>query len=147
MPPYLGLPSIPPDLKAIAPYLQRADETKSQDPIISYWCTSWAILLTVVVLLIYSIRFFCRCLLRCPDRHLPQGCERTEPRLPLSSPYRARKPPFCGWPIRCRHRRQRVFRVRGELCLARFRVRGRRGQTRYRDGQDGQEVRCRRHVF
>jgi len=42
MPPYLGLPSIPADLKAIAPYLQRADETKSQDPIISYWCAYYA---------------------------------------------------------------------------------------------------------
>lgn len=37
---YLGLPLIPADLKSIAPYLQRAHETKSQDPVISYWCTS-----------------------------------------------------------------------------------------------------------
>ena len=41
---YLGLPPIPSDLKSIAPYLQRAQETKTQDPVISYWCTSWAYL-------------------------------------------------------------------------------------------------------
>ncbi|KAI0304558.1 Vta1 like-domain-containing protein [Russula brevipes] len=35
---YLGLPPIPPDLKSITPYLQRAHETRTQDPIISYWC-------------------------------------------------------------------------------------------------------------
>ncbi|KAH9178792.1 Vta1 like-domain-containing protein [Lactarius sanguifluus] len=35
---YLGLPPIPPDLKPITPYVQRAHETRAQDPIISYWC-------------------------------------------------------------------------------------------------------------
>lgn len=39
---YFGLPPIPPDLKSIAPYLQRAHETKSQDPVISYWCAYYA---------------------------------------------------------------------------------------------------------
>ncbi|KAF8506783.1 Vta1 like-domain-containing protein [Russula emetica] len=39
---YLGLPPIPPDLKSIASYLQRAHETKSQDPVISYWCAYYA---------------------------------------------------------------------------------------------------------
>jgi vacuolar protein sorting-associated protein VTA1 len=34
----LGLPLVPPELKAILPYLQRADELKKQDSIISYWC-------------------------------------------------------------------------------------------------------------
>ncbi|KAF8482029.1 Vta1 like-domain-containing protein, partial [Russula ochroleuca] len=39
---YLGLPPIPSDLKSITPYLQRAHETRSQDPIISYWCAYYA---------------------------------------------------------------------------------------------------------
>lgn len=34
----LGLPPVPPDLKSIAPYLQRAEELKNQDPVVSYWC-------------------------------------------------------------------------------------------------------------
>ncbi|CAL1695220.1 unnamed protein product [Somion occarium] len=34
----LGLPPIPPQLKPLIPYLQRADELKVQDPIIAYWC-------------------------------------------------------------------------------------------------------------
>jgi vacuolar protein sorting-associated protein VTA1 len=38
----LGLPPITPELKSIAPYLQRADELKSQDPIIAYWCAYYA---------------------------------------------------------------------------------------------------------
>jgi vacuolar protein sorting-associated protein VTA1 len=38
----LGLPPIPPELKSIAPYLQRADELKSQDPIMAYWCAYYA---------------------------------------------------------------------------------------------------------
>jgi vacuolar protein sorting-associated protein VTA1 len=37
---YLGLPPIPPDLKPITPYIQRAHETRAQDPVISYWCMS-----------------------------------------------------------------------------------------------------------
>ncbi|KAI0274991.1 Vta1 like-domain-containing protein [Gloeopeniophorella convolvens] len=39
---YLGLPPVPPDLKPITSYLQRAQETKTQDPVISYWCTYYA---------------------------------------------------------------------------------------------------------
>ncbi|TBU63682.1 Vta1 like-domain-containing protein [Dichomitus squalens] len=38
----LSLPPIPPELKSIAPYLQRADETASADPVISYWCAYYA---------------------------------------------------------------------------------------------------------
>ncbi|KAF7303308.1 hypothetical protein MKEN_01294900 [Mycena kentingensis (nom. inval.)] len=32
----------PPALKPIAPFLQRADELRSQDPIVAYWCTYYA---------------------------------------------------------------------------------------------------------
>ncbi|THH09136.1 hypothetical protein EW146_g8781 [Bondarzewia mesenterica] len=39
---YLGLPPVPPDFKALTPFLQRADEVKSQDPIIAYWCAYYA---------------------------------------------------------------------------------------------------------
>ncbi|KAJ3501776.1 hypothetical protein NLJ89_g9188 [Agrocybe chaxingu] len=38
----LGLPPVPPELKAITPYLQRAEELKKQDPIIAYWCAYYA---------------------------------------------------------------------------------------------------------
>lgn len=34
----LGLPPTPPELKPISPYIQRAEELKYQDRIISYWC-------------------------------------------------------------------------------------------------------------
>ncbi|KAI9460510.1 Vta1 like-domain-containing protein, partial [Lactarius psammicola] len=39
---YLGLPPIPPDLKPITSYIQRAHETRAQDPVISYWCAYYA---------------------------------------------------------------------------------------------------------
>jgi vacuolar protein sorting-associated protein VTA1 len=35
-----GLPSLPPELKSLSPFLQRADELKNKEPIIAYWCTS-----------------------------------------------------------------------------------------------------------
>lgn len=39
---YLSLPPIPPDLKPITPYIQRAHEIRAQDPVISYWCAHYA---------------------------------------------------------------------------------------------------------
>ena len=33
-----NLPPVPPSLKSITPYLQRAEELRTQDPIIAYWC-------------------------------------------------------------------------------------------------------------
>ncbi|KAI8980751.1 Vta1 like-domain-containing protein [Trametes punicea] len=38
----LSLPPIPPELKAITPYLQRADELATKDPVIAYWCAYYA---------------------------------------------------------------------------------------------------------
>ncbi|GJE99635.1 Vta1 like-domain-containing protein [Phanerochaete sordida] len=38
----LSLPPVPPELKTIAPFLQRADELKTQDPVIAYWCAYYA---------------------------------------------------------------------------------------------------------
>ncbi|KAM5530749.1 hypothetical protein V8D89_015609, partial [Ganoderma adspersum] len=38
----LSLPPIPPELKPITPYLQRADEIATNDPVISYWCAYYA---------------------------------------------------------------------------------------------------------
>ncbi|RDX50470.1 DUF605-domain-containing protein [Lentinus brumalis] len=38
----LSLPPIPPELKAITPYLQRADELQKNDPVVSYWCAYYA---------------------------------------------------------------------------------------------------------
>lgn len=120
---YLGLPPIPPDLKSIAPYLQRAHETRSQDQIISYWCMSQAIP-TVVVFPQSQHALIRRCMLRGPDWHLAQGRQRNEPCIPRSSPHRAREPPIDSRLDRCHHRRERVFRIRGELCLESFRFRG-----------------------
>ena len=33
-----ALPPVPPSLKQIASYIQRADELKTKDPVMSYWC-------------------------------------------------------------------------------------------------------------
>ncbi|KAI0756746.1 Vta1 like-domain-containing protein [Daedaleopsis nitida] len=38
----LSLPPVPPELKSIKPYLQRADEIAKNDPVISYWCAYYA---------------------------------------------------------------------------------------------------------
>ncbi|KAI0639666.1 Vta1 like-domain-containing protein [Trametes polyzona] len=38
----LALPPIPPELKSITPYLQRADELSTKDPVIAYWCAYYA---------------------------------------------------------------------------------------------------------
>ena len=40
----LSLPPTPQELRAIAPYLQRANELKNQEPVIAYWCTSCSLL-------------------------------------------------------------------------------------------------------
>ncbi|KAF8167615.1 Vta1 like-domain-containing protein [Crassisporium funariophilum] len=37
-----NLPPVPPALKPITPYLQRAEELRKQDPVISYWCAYYA---------------------------------------------------------------------------------------------------------
>ncbi|KAJ7631048.1 Vta1 like-domain-containing protein [Roridomyces roridus] len=38
----MSLPPVPAPLKAVAPYLQRADELRQKEPIIAYWCTYYA---------------------------------------------------------------------------------------------------------
>ncbi|TFK36974.1 Vta1 like-domain-containing protein [Crucibulum laeve] len=38
----LGLPPVSSELKPITPYLQRADELKTQEPIVAYWCAYYA---------------------------------------------------------------------------------------------------------
>ncbi|KAG7099619.1 hypothetical protein E1B28_001447 [Marasmius oreades] len=38
----LNLPAVPSALKAIAPYLQRADELYRKEPIVAYWCLYYA---------------------------------------------------------------------------------------------------------
>ncbi|CCM04188.1 uncharacterized protein FIBRA_06354 [Fibroporia radiculosa] len=39
---FMNLPAVPSDLKSISPYLQRADELSSKDPVVSYWCAYYA---------------------------------------------------------------------------------------------------------
>ncbi|KAG8762601.1 hypothetical protein FRC11_008556 [Ceratobasidium sp. 423] len=39
----MSLAQVPPELKPIAPFLQRADEMRSKDPIISFWCEYYAV--------------------------------------------------------------------------------------------------------
>ena len=34
----LNIPPVPPGLRALSPYLQRAEELKVKDPVIAYWC-------------------------------------------------------------------------------------------------------------
>jgi len=36
---FLGLPPIPPELKTITSFIQRADELRMQDPVVAYWCS------------------------------------------------------------------------------------------------------------
>ncbi|KAF5388600.1 hypothetical protein D9757_004667 [Collybiopsis confluens] len=38
----LTLPPVPPSLKSIAPYLQRADELYQKEPVVAYWCAYYA---------------------------------------------------------------------------------------------------------
>ncbi|KAF8216052.1 Vta1 like-domain-containing protein [Mycena galopus ATCC 62051] len=38
----MALPATPVALKAVSPYLQRADELRAKEPIIAYWCTYYA---------------------------------------------------------------------------------------------------------
>ncbi|KAK0208765.1 Vta1 like-domain-containing protein [Desarmillaria ectypa] len=37
-----NLPPVPPELKSLTPYLQRADELKTKEPVMAYWCTYYA---------------------------------------------------------------------------------------------------------
>lgn len=37
-----GLPVVPPPLKSLSPYLQRADELHHKEPVIAYWCAYYA---------------------------------------------------------------------------------------------------------
>ncbi|KAI0031421.1 Vta1 like-domain-containing protein, partial [Vararia minispora EC-137] len=39
---FLGLPPIPTELKSITSFIQRADELKTQDPVVAYWCAYYA---------------------------------------------------------------------------------------------------------
>ena len=37
---FLSTMSVPPELKSIQSFIQRAEEVKTTDPVIAYWCTS-----------------------------------------------------------------------------------------------------------
>ncbi|KAK0471705.1 Vta1 like-domain-containing protein [Armillaria novae-zelandiae] len=41
-PKLFNLPPVPPELKSLTPYLQRADELKMKEPIVAYWCAYYA---------------------------------------------------------------------------------------------------------
>lgn len=42
VPRFLGLPPVTQNLKPIVPYLQRAEELRTKDPIMTYWCAYYA---------------------------------------------------------------------------------------------------------
>ncbi|KAL1757311.1 Vta1 like-domain-containing protein [Schizophyllum commune] len=42
VPRFLGLQPVTPNLKPIVPYLQRAEELRTKDPIMTYWCAYYA---------------------------------------------------------------------------------------------------------
>jgi hypothetical protein len=42
--PAINLPELPPPLRHLSPYIQRALELRSKDPIMSYWCKYLALL-------------------------------------------------------------------------------------------------------
>ncbi|TFY63136.1 hypothetical protein EVJ58_g3422, partial [Rhodofomes roseus] len=39
---FMDLPAVPPELKATTPYIQRANELFTTDPVMSYWCAYYA---------------------------------------------------------------------------------------------------------
>ncbi|PCH33882.1 DUF605-domain-containing protein, partial [Wolfiporia cocos MD-104 SS10] len=39
---FMNLPPVPPELKTVSPYLQRADELSTKEPVVSYWCAYYA---------------------------------------------------------------------------------------------------------
>ncbi|KAK0481714.1 Vta1 like-domain-containing protein [Armillaria novae-zelandiae] len=41
-PKLFNLPPVPPELKSLTPYLQRADELKMKEPVVAYWCAYYA---------------------------------------------------------------------------------------------------------
>lgn len=41
-PKLFNLPPVPPELKSLTPYLQRADELKTKEPVMAYWCAYYA---------------------------------------------------------------------------------------------------------
>ncbi|KAK0465583.1 Vta1 like-domain-containing protein [Desarmillaria tabescens] len=41
-PKLFNLPPVPPELKSLTPYLQRADELKMKEPVMAYWCAYYA---------------------------------------------------------------------------------------------------------
>ena len=49
MPSVTDLPLLPPQLKKIKPYLQRAKETESKFPVIAYYCCKYAATLGTIV--------------------------------------------------------------------------------------------------
>ena len=56
MPSVTDLPLLPPQLKKIKPYLQRARETESKFPVIAYYCCKYAATLGTIVFF-YHLRF------------------------------------------------------------------------------------------
>ena len=85
-----SLPKLPESLRPISPFIQRADELKTKDSVISYWCTC-----------ITSSRMWCdnllsflllRCILRRSTRSWTQNPWRGSERLPLRIDY----PPWTG---------------------------------------------------
>jgi vacuolar protein sorting-associated protein VTA1 len=49
-------PAVPPELKPITPYLARAHELNTADPVIAYWCTSASFLSSLEVMGLISLR-------------------------------------------------------------------------------------------
>ena len=59
MPSVTDLPLLPPQLKKIKPYLQRAKETESKFPVIAYYCCKYAATLgTIVFFKFYVLLLF-----------------------------------------------------------------------------------------
>lgn len=49
-----AFPSVPVELKSLAPYFQRAQELKVKDPVMSYWCTCLSISSTAALLVSHA---------------------------------------------------------------------------------------------
>ena len=109
----LGLPPVSSELKYISPFLQRADELRTKDPVMAYWCK--AITLSGDIRLSNSVGRACRCLLCCSEWHISQGKVSRSSCCAVRTTRCARANEERSWTKRRRGYRKRQFSLRGKL--------------------------------
>jgi len=65
------LPPIPKEIKHLTPYFQRAQELRTRDPAMAYWCEYNLIVVTQSALIMFPLKArFTDCKLLYPSKHL-----------------------------------------------------------------------------